>query len=318
MTWLAAVESNILQFMKPEHLKAHLALLGANLIFGLNFVIAKGIMPHWLEPRAIIVLRVIGASVVFWIVDMILGSEKVSRTDLRRMFVAAIFGVALNQILFFEGLNLTTPINASIIMVGTPIFVLVMSHFIIKDRITWTKSVGITLGFAGAAYLILQSGQLTINSGTTLGNIMVLINAASYGLFLVLVKPLMSSYKPLTVMKWVFTFGLIFVIPVSLKQISEANFAIIPIDIWFSIGYVVIFTTVIAYFLNNYSLKRISPSVNSSYIYMQPMITTLVAVSFGKDKLNFVEIIASLLIFMGVYFVNKTRKPKPRTDSINL
>jgi len=304
--------------MKPEHVKAHLALLGANLIFGLNFVIAKGIMPHWLEPRAIIVLRVVGASAVFWIADMIIGSEKVSRTDLRRMFVVAIFGVAINQILFFEGLNLTTPINASIIMVGTPIFVLVMSHFIIKDRISRSKVFGIVLGFAGAAYLILRNGHITISSATTMGNIMIMVNAASYGLFLVLVKPLMRSYKPLTVMKWVFTFGLIFVIPVSLKQISEADFAVIPVRIWFSIGYVVLFTTVIAYFLNNYSLKRISPSVNSSYIYMQPMITTLVAVSFGKDKLNFVEIIASLLIFAGVYFVNKTAKPKPRTDSINL
>ncbi|MBE0651094.1 MAG: EamA family transporter [Bacteroidales bacterium] len=304
--------------MKSENVKAHLALLGANLIFGLNFVIAKGIMPHWLEPRAVIVLRVVGASTVFWIVDMIIGGEKVSRTDLRRMFVAAIFGVAINQILFFEGLNLTTPINASIIMVGTPIFVLVMSHFIIKDRITWTKAIGIMLGFLGAVYLILRNGNITIGSSTTMGNIMVLINAASYALFLVLVKPLMSSYKPLTVMKWVFTFGLIFVIPVSLKQISAADFTVIPAHIWVSIGYVVIFTTVIAYFLNNYSLKRISPSVNSSYIYLQPMIATLVAVSFGKDRLNIVEIIASLFIFSGVYFVNRTRKPKPRTDSINL
>ena len=304
--------------MKPEHVKAHIALLGANLIFGLNFVIAKGIMPHWLEPRAIIVLRVVGAATVFWIVDLIIGSEKVARTDLRRMFVAAIFGVALNQILFFEGLNLTTPINASIIMVGVPIFVLVMSHFIIKDRITWTKAIGIALGFAGAAYLILRNGDITFSSSTTMGNIMVMINAASYGLFLVLVKPLMHSYKPITVMKWVFTFGMIFVIPASLKQISEANFAVIPFHIWLSIGYVVIFTTVIAYFLNNYSLKKISPSVNSSYIYMQPMITTLVAVSFGKDKLTVVEIVASVLIFIGVYFVNKTKKPKPRTDSIDL
>ena len=304
--------------MKPEHVKAHIALLGANLIFGLNFVIAKGIMPHWLEPRAIIVLRVVGAATVFWIVDLIIGSEKVARTDLRRMFVAAIFGVALNQIFFFEGLNLTTPINASIIMVGVPIFVLVMSHFIIKDRITWTKSIGIVLGFAGAAYLILRNGDITLSSSTTLGNFMVMINAASYGLFLVLVKPLMRSYKPITVMKWVFTFGMIFVIPASLKQISEANFAVIPFHIWMSIGYVVIFTTVFAYFLNNYSLRKISPSVNSSYIYMQPMITTLVAVSFGKDKLTVVEIVASVLIFVGVYFVNKTKKPKPRTDSIDL
>jgi drug/metabolite transporter (DMT)-like permease len=304
--------------MKPTHLKAHLAVLGANLIFGLNFVIAKSIMPQWLEPRAIIVLRVIGASAIFWLVDGFFGREKVAKPDMRRMFIAAIFGVAVNQIMFFEGLNMTTPINASIIMVGTPIFVLVMAHFLIHDRISWTKAIGIALGFAGAAYLILRNGQITLSSETTVGNILVLVNAASYALFLVLIKPLMAFYRPLTVMKWVFTFGMIFVIPVSYHQIAEANFAVIPFHIWLSIGYVIIFTTVIAYFLNNYSLRKVSPSVTSSYIYMQPMIATLVAVYAGKDVLNMTEIIASSLIFVGVYFVNKTRKFKPKSDSINL
>lgn len=296
--------------MKIPNLKAHVAVLGANLIFGLNYVIAKGIMPNWLEPRAIIVLRVVGASAVFWLAEVFLGSEKIAKSDWKRLFIAAFFGVALNQIMFFEGLNLTTPINASIIMVGTPIFVLVMSHFLIHDRISWSKTLGIALGFGGAAFLILSNGNFTFSSDTTLGNMFVLINAASYGLFLVLVKPLMYRYRPLTVMKWVFTFGLVFVIPVSMKQIMEANFSVIPMDIWLSIAYVIFFTTVIAYFLNNYSLRKISPSATSSYIYLQPMIATLVAVSAGKDKLNLTEIIASSLIFVGVYFVNKKRKSK--------
>jgi len=304
--------------MKPTHLKAHLAVLGANVIFGLNFVIAKSIMPLWLEPRAIIVLRVVGASAIFWLVDAFFVQEKVAKVDLRRMFFAAIFGVALNQILFFEGLNLTTPINASIIMVGTPIFVLLMAHFLIHDKISWPKAIGISLGFAGAAYLILRNGHINLSSETTIGNILVFVNAVSYALFLVLVKPLMAFYRPLTVMKWVFTFGMIFVIPVSLKQISEANFSVIPFHIWLSIGYVVLFTTVIAYFLNNYSLRKVSPSVTSSYIYLQPMIATLVAVYSGKDILNLTEIIASSFIFAGVYFVNKTGKSKPKSDSINL
>ena len=304
--------------MKPTHLKAHLAVLGANVIFGLNFVIAKSIMPLWLEPRAIIVLRVVGASAIFWLVDAFFVQEKVAKVDLRRMFFAAIFGVALNQILFFEGLNLTTPINASIIMVGTPIFVLLMAHFLIHDKISWPKAIGISLGFAGAAYLILRNGHINLSSETTIGNILVFVNAVSYALFLVLVKPLMAFYRPLTVMKWVFTFGMIFVIPVSLKQISEANFSVIPFHIWLSIGYVVLFTTVIAYFLNNYSLRKVSPSVTSSYIYLQPIIATLVAVYSGKDILNLTEIIASSFIFAGVYFVNKRGKSKPKSDSINL
>ncbi len=293
--------------MKKENLTAHLAVLGANIIFGLNYVIAKGIMPHWMEPRAIIFFRVTGATAAFWLVEMLTQREKVARKDLKRMFLLAFFGVALNQILFFEGLNLTTPINASIIMVGTPILVLVMSHFVIGDKISGRKLLGIILGFSGAAFLILRNGHFTLSSNTALGNLLVLINASSYGLFLVMVKPLMSKYRPLTVMKWVFTFGLIFVIPVSVGEVVRTNFSIIPLNIWFSIMYVVIFTTIFAYFLNNYSLRRISPSANSSYIYLQPILASLVAIFAGKDRLTLTEIVASLLIFSGVYFVNKKR-----------
>ncbi len=294
---------------KNSTLFAHAAVLSANVIYGLNYVIAKGIMPIWLEPRAIIFLRVTGAVAIFWLSELFVMSEKVSKKDLIHMAVAGFFGVALNQIMFFEGLNLTTPINASIIMVSTPILVLILAHFLLKDKISTKKLAGIILGFSGAVFLILHGGKFNLDTNTMLGNLFILINASSYGLFLVLVKPLMSKYKPLTVMKWVFTFGLLYVVPVSLGPILRADFGAIPSTIWLSIGYVVLFTTVVAYFLNNYSLKRLSPSVNSSYIYLQPFLATVVALAFGKDRLSFIEIIASILIFSGVFLVsNPTQK----------
>ncbi len=301
--------------------KAHLALLGANMIFGVNYVIAKGIMPDYLEPRAIILLRVLFATAIFWIVDIFSPTEKVAKKDLLRLAFISFFGVALNQILFFEGLNLTTPINASIIMVGVPILVLVFSHIIIRDKLTGNKIIGIILGFVGAAYLILQGGSFSLSSDTLLGNTFVFINASSYGLFLVLVKPLMKKYKPITIMKWVFLFGLLYVTPVSLNVSMQANYNAIPIKIWFSIGYVILFTTVFAYFLNNFSLKVISPTVNSAYIYLQPVIASIVALWFGKDQLLLEEIVAAAFIFTGVYFVsfrrNKTiidQKPSTSRD----
>lgn len=290
--------------MSRKLILAHLALLGANLIFGVNYVIAKGIMPDFLEPRAIIFLRVIGATIIFWIVGEFTVKEKVARKDLLRIGLISFFGVALNQIMFFEGLNLTTPINSSIIMVGVPILVLVFSHFFIGDKLTKNKIIGIFLGFLGAAFLILQSGSLSLEANTFVGNIFVLINASSYALFLVLVKPLMHKYKAVTVMKWVFLFGLIYVTPVSLNLAITSDYSAIPINIWYSIGFVILFTTVFAYLLNNYSLKTISPTVNSAYIYLQPIIASVVAISFGKDEISIKEVIAALLIFIGVYFVS--------------
>ncbi len=286
-------------------LPAHLAIIGANLIYGINYVIAKGIMPDYMAPRTIILFRVAGATLVFWVITSFFKNEKVARKDLLKLMLVSFFGIALNQIMFFEGLNLTTPINASIIMVGTPILVLVFAHFILKEKIGGLKLAGITLGSSGALWLILKNGDISFTSGTFLGNLFILINASSYALFLVLIKPLMQKYSALTVMKWVFTFGLVYVIPVSLPLALHTNYAAIPFNIWMSVTYVVLFTTVLAYLLNNYSLKLVSPTVNSSYIYLQPFLATIVAMAAGKDVLTWVEVVAALLIFTGVYLVSR-------------
>lgn len=300
--------------MSRKLLLAHLALLGANLIFGVNYIVAKGIMPDYLEPRAIIFLRVTGASLVFWIAGLFSPREKNRRKDIPRFAVVAFFGVALNQVMFFEGLNLTTPINSAIIMVGIPIFVLLFSVVILGDKLTFNKITGIILGFIGAAYLILQGGNFSFNSDTFLGNTLVLVNVSSYALFLVLVKPLMSKYSPITVMKWVFLIGTIYVAPISINLVIASDFINIPVSIWMSIFYVIIFTTVLAYFLNNYSLKTISPTINSAYIYLQPAIATAISIGLGKESLTYTEIIAAAFIFTGVYFVS-FRKVKQKLYS---
>ncbi|RLD69844.1 MAG: EamA/RhaT family transporter [Bacteroidetes bacterium] len=287
-----------------KNFSGHLAVIGANIIFGINYVVAKGIMPDYLLPRPIIFLRVAGATLIFWLVSLFFPKEKIARNDMIRLAVCAVFGIAVNQILFFEGLNLSTPINAAVIMVTIPIMVLVFGHFIIGDKISRNKLLGILFGFSGAVYLILQGGMISLNTSTSLGNLLIFLNASSYALFLVLVKPLMAKYSPLTVMKWVFLFGFIYITPFTFPLLLASDFSSIPPNIWMSISYVVVFTTVLAYFLNNYSLKTISPTMNSAYIYLQPLLATVVALSVGKDKLTYIEVLAAASIFIGVYFVN--------------
>ena len=261
-------------------------------------------MPDYLQPRVIILFRVVGATLVFWLVSSLLSKEKIDRKDYPRLALSALFGIAINQIMFFEGLNLTTPINASIIMVSTPILVLVLAHFLIGERISLQKVIGIALGASGASYLILLQGNISFSSSTFVGNLFVLINAASYAAFLVIVKPLMKKYSALTIMKWVFLLGTIYVLPFSFNLAIEANYSAIPFNIWLSIAYVIIFTTVLAYFLNNYSLKTVSPTVNSAYIYLQPLLASVVALIVQKDELTWTKIIAAVLIFLGVYFAS--------------
>ncbi|MFO7614512.1 MAG: DMT family transporter [Bacteroidales bacterium] len=293
-----------------KNLKANLALLAANTMYGLNYVIAKGIMPDYLMPRAIIFIRVSTTVMVFGILHFIFPKEKVEKRDLFKLAVCAVFGVAINQILFFEGLNLSTPINASIIITVIPVLILVFAHFILKERITTLKVIGIILGASGAMMVILASGSGSFNNNTLLGNLMILTNAASWALYLVLIKPLMEKYDSVTVMKWVFFFGLIIVTPFTLRSFTDSTFTTIPFNIWMSVAFVVFGATIIAYFLNNYSLKTVSPSVNGIYIYLQPLIASFVAILIGMDELSATDVIAAILIMAGVYLVTRPKKSR--------
>ena len=291
-----------------RNIKAHFALLGANTIYGLNYVIAKGIMPDYMMPRAIIFLRVAVTVIIFGILHFILPSQKVEKRDLFKLAICAVFGVAINQILFFEGLNLSAPINASIIITAIPVIILIFSHYILKEKITFIKVIGIIMGASGALMVILSNGGGEFKASSMLGNFLIFINAVSWALYLVLIKPLMEKYDSITVMKWVFFFGLIIVFPFTFPSFLSTSLSVIPFKIWMSISFVVLGATIIAYFLNNYSLKSVSPSVNGIYIYLQPLIATVVAILYGKDELTWIKTIAAILIMAGVYSVTRRQK----------
>jgi drug/metabolite transporter (DMT)-like permease len=293
------------------NLKSHLAIIGANIIWGLNYVIAKGIMPDFLLPRAIIFLRVAGTAILFWILHIFLPSEKVEKRDLVKLAICGILGVAVNQSLFFEGLNRTTPISASIIFTATPVLILIFSHFILKEKITTLKVFGIMLGAAGALMIILSAGSGDFRLNTLLGNVMLFMSAAFWALYLVLARPLMEKYDSLTIMKWIFFFGVIVISPFSFGVVASSSFAQIPFNIWMSILFVVFITTGFAYYLINYSLKIASPNVAGIYIYFQPVIASGVAMIFGKDTLAILDIIATIMTMAGVYLITRQPKLKP-------
>tara|TARA_B100001287_G_scaffold124309_1_gene104770 strand:+ start:2122 stop:3021 length:900 start_codon:yes stop_codon:yes gene_type:complete len=291
---------------------AHIALIFANLIYAINFTLAKDVMPEYIMPSGFILLRVSSAVILFSIVYFLFIRERVKKKDLIKLAVCGLFGVAVNQLFFFEGLNLTSPINASIIMTTNPIIVLVISFVILKDKITGYKLFGVLLGIFGAWNLILNSNNMSFSSGSGLGDIFVLINATSYGLYLVLVKPLMSKYNPITILFIVFSFGLIFVFPFGYNELSLVDWTEIPNNIWFEIGFVVLFTTFFAYLLNAFALKNVSPNTVSIYIYLQPVLASFFAIYWGADELKEDKIIAALFIFAGVYLVSKESEKRSK------
>ena len=283
---------------------AHISLFVANLIYAINYTFAKDVMPDFIQPSGFILLRVTGAVVLFSIFYFLFVHEKVEKKDIIRLAICGVFGVAINQLFFFEGLNLTTPINAAIIMTINPVLVIIMSALILFEKINIRKGIGIALGLVGASTLILNGGSVSGNTNFMLGNMFVFINAASYGLYLVLVKPLMQKYHPITVMFYVFGFGLLYVLPFGYTELLAVDWVSFPTIIIWEVLFVVVCTTVIAYLLNSSALKLLNPSTVSIYIYLQPVLATLFAIFRGSDSLDEMKIIAAVIIFVGVYLVS--------------
>ena len=265
-------------------------------------------MPDYIEPLGFILVRVTGAVVLFWLCYALFYYEKVKKGDLLKLAVCGLFGVAINQMLFFEGLNLTTPINAAVIMVSNPILVLLFGIFLATERFSTRKGIGVALGALGAIVLITNGGQVSMNNEHFWGNIMVFINASSYAVYLVLVKPLMQKYKPITVISWVFLFGILFVIPFGWSDFQAIQWATMPSGILWRVAFVVIGTTFLAYLFNIYGLKTLNPSTVSTYIYLQPVLASIVAIIASSDSLDITKIGSSILIFLGVYLVSHKTK----------
>jgi len=287
-----------------ENITAHLALLAANIIYGANFSIAKAIMPEYIKPFGFIVLRGIGAILLFWLFHALMMREKVERQDFPKIALCAVFGIAINQMLFFKGLSITTPINAAIVMTSTPVLVLLAASLLLREKITRSKIIGIVSGITGALLIILVGKDFSFGSETMLGDLLVLINASSYAVYLVMVKPLMKKYHPLTVIKWIFLFGFFMVLPFGYKQAMEVDWAIMPARILWGVAFVIVCLTFLTYLFNSYALSRVSPATVSIYIYSQPVFATAIAISLGNDSITALKVIAAVLIFGGVYLVS--------------
>lgn len=278
-----------------------------SIIYGVTFTIAKDVMPKYVEPFGFITMRVGGSVLLFWLVSFFGPKEKIALEDFPRIIAAALFGVALNMLTFFKGLSYTSPIMGAVLMVTTPMIVLILSAIIMKERMQKRKIFGIILGLAGTITLILYGKSMVNAPNATLGNLLVFINAISYGFYLILVKKLMDKYNAFTFVKWIYTFGFVMVLPFGWSEFDAINWTTIPTDIYWKIGFVVVFSTFLTYLLNLVSMRELKPTTVAVFIYLQPLFATIFAVSLGKDELSLVKLLSAVLIFAGVYLVTQKK-----------
>lgn len=265
-------------------------------------------MPEYVKPAAFILMRVSVAAVCIFIFHRIFVRKQITEwRDFIQLAISALFGVAFNMLLFFKGLSITTPINGAVLMLNTPIFVVVFAALYLREKMSLQKVGGIAIAAFGA--LLLMGGtRFNFSEQTVWGDLMVTANAIIYAFYLVYAKSLMQKYHPLTVTMWSFVFGWFVVLPFGIGEFTEIDFANIPSRIWLLIGFVTVGSTFVTYVLNAYALRKASPSLVGSYIYLQPVLATLIAIISGSDNLTLEKILYIFTIFAGVFLVSYQHK----------
>ncbi|MAT79578.1 MAG: EamA family transporter [Flavobacteriales bacterium] len=275
----------------------------ATTIYGINHTVAKMVMPIYIGSLGLVLLRVLGATILFWTISLFFKSKPIEKKDRLTILKCGLFGMSINIAAFIAGLDYSTPVNSSILIIISPIFVVILSFFIFKNKINFIKILGIILGFIGAMILILTAdSNSSIGRNIPLGNFLFIVNSISYAYYLIIVKPMAEKYDLITLFKWLFLIGLIFNFPLGINQFLDVDWASLPLwEAVLPMVFVVVGTTCMTYFLNGYALSKLTSAEVAVFMYLQPIIGVLFAIFTKSDTITLTIVIASMLIFSGVY-----------------
>lgn len=292
----------------------HLACAAAYIIFGVNVVVCRDIATDGgLQPIVLFSMRALVAGALFWLVSLFTPREPVPWRDLLRLAGAGVLGLFLPQLTFLHAIAHTTPVDLSVMSTTTPIFTMFVAAIFLREPITWKKALGVALSFGGIMWLILQSTFASDGPSETepIGIMYCFANYIVFAFYLGTCRPLIARYTVVTSMKWMFLASFLLSLPFSMPHLPQSDFAAVPSQVWWEIGYMIIFSTFLAYYLIPVGQQRIRPTLVSMYGYLQPIIAIAVAIWTGMDRLTFTKVLAALLVFTGVWVVNQSRAAKP-------
>lgn len=301
---------------KSNSIEPHIALIAVQLFFGSAAVLGKFALTAF-PPFAIVGARVGGGALAFYAIQRLRGSMRLDKGSHYLYFALfSFFGIILNQLLFFNGLERTTATNTALLAVLIPVFAIVISAFVGNDVLNIKKVFGIVLAAGGVVYLI-DPTKASFSSATTQGDIMIILNSFSYAVYVAISKKLVSHYGALRSIGWLFIFGCVINVPLGMYSATSVDFGSVPYWAWLALAGVIIFPTILAYYWNTWALARVEPSVVAVYVYLQPLIGTSLAISILGEPWNPRIFIAMALIFAGVYLVTRRRTPKEKVLPAN-
>jgi drug/metabolite transporter (DMT)-like permease len=294
--------------MNISRTRAHLAVISANLLFGINYSMVKVVTPLHMSSFALNVARLVVSVPLFWVLFLFRPSKAsragIDKEDVPRFILCSICGVAINQLLFIKGLSMTSTIHGSLLALGTPIFITACAAWLLREKLTINKALGLVLGVSGAFLLIMARTGPSDKASNWLGDVYIIINSISYAFYFVWVRPLMEKYNPVHVIRWIFTIGSLFILPFGIIDFAETSFLSFSAQTWIALLFVTLGATFFSYLLNIVGLKFLGPGITGTYIYTQPLFAAFIGILFLGEHLGVSQIVAAVLIVAGVLLVN--------------
>ena len=289
---------------QDSHLAPHLALIAVQILFGTWPIFGK-IVLRSMSTTNLMLCRLIGAAIVLALIQRHLRPlRSMPLRDLAWLTLCSIVGVVGNQFIYLKGLSLTTVINTTLLSTTIPEFTLLVSILLGHDHLSIRRVIGIALAASGVVYLI-NPFRADLSSHNMVGNLLVATSSLLYAIYIVISKDLFERYGALNVITWIFVVGSIMTIPAGIYFFSSAQAHTLPMTVWLTIVFIVLFPTVGAYYLNAWALTQVTPSTVAIYIYMQPLFAFGVAPILLGEKWTWRTVIAAILIFSGVAIVTR-------------
>lgn len=287
----------------------HLAALAVYIIFGINPNCSKAVVPDYIQPEVYTAVRMLFCTAAFWLLSFFTKKEKVEKGD-RKWMVAGAVILAGTLLAFSEAFRYTSPCYVSLISATSPLLVMLMAALFLKEPISWRKSAGVAVGICGALMIVLFSWKIDANA-TPLGLLLCFVNILFYASYLLITRSVSKKYSPITMMKWMFLIGSVICVPMGLPLLSPDTspmlYGAAPLSAYLNLFTVLIFATVLAYFLLPLSLRVLRPTTVSMYSNLQPVVTACVAIALGQDIFTWNKPVALVLILAGVYLVTTSR-----------
>ena len=294
---------------KNNIFEAHIAILAANVIFGLGVPVTKFLLNDWVTPMTYMAFRCVGATLIFWAIATFLPKEPVKRRDLLVIMAGGLLGFVISQTLTAWALQFTTPVYFSLIATLTPIATMLMAAMFLGERITGMKTAGVLLAIVGAALMVVVRWQSETGSNDLLGIALAILSVLTWVVYLLITRKVSQKYSAVTQMKWVFLVSSVAVLPFAVGDIPQTRLLtdFSPSMDWFygasAMFFIVAFATVLGYFMIPYAMQSLKATTVSIYTNLQPVVASLVAIAVGQDVLTWDKPVAAVLVLLGVFLV---------------